>query len=86
MHLAIPFTLVMGSFAAAAPSFQHAQIKVEATHSGSKNQAEALYSSGKQVITDDDGPRLSNLPFNFTLIAHIALGIHKSKLPLALPT
>lgn len=80
MHLAIPFTLLMGSFAVAAPSFQHAQINVEATHTGSKNQADALYSSEKQVM-NDDGSRLSNLPFNFTLIAHIALGIHKSKLP-----
>lgn len=86
MHLAIPFALLMGSLAAAAPSFQHGQINVEATHSGSNNQADALYSSAKQVINDDDDdddgpPRLSNLPFNFTLIAHLALGIHKSKLP-----
>lgn len=80
MHLAIPFTLLMGSFAAAAPSFQHAQISVEVTHTDSENQADALFSSRKQVI-NDDGPGLSNLPFNFTLIAHIALGIHKSKLP-----
>lgn len=80
MHLAIPFTLLMGSFAVAAPSFQHVQINVEATHSGSKNQADALYSLEKQMI-NDDGPRLSNLTFNFTLTAHIALGIQKSKLP-----
>lgn len=32
-------------------------------------------------MVTDDGPRLSNLPFNFTLIAHLALGIQKSKLP-----
>lgn len=80
MRLTIPFAFLMGSFAAAASSFQHPQINVEATHSDSKNQADTLYSSGKQVI-NEDGPRLSNLPFNFTLIAHIALGIHKSKLP-----
>lgn len=80
MHLAIPITLLIGSFAAAAPSFQHAQISVEVTHTDSEIQADALYSLGKQVI-NDDGPRLSNLPFNFTLIAHIALGIQKSKLP-----
>lgn len=79
MHLTIPFTLLMGSFVAAAPSFQHAQINVEVARSGSKTQADDLYFSGKQAI-NDDGPRHSNLPFNFTLIAHIALGIHKSKL------
>lgn len=31
-------------------------------------------------MINDDGPGLSNLLFNFTLIAHIALEIHKSKL------
>lgn len=81
MHLAIPFTLLIGSFAAAAPSFQHAQINLEATHSGFKNQADTLYSLGNTQAINDDVPRLSNLPFNFTLVAHIALGIHKSKLP-----
>lgn len=68
MHLAIPLTLYMGSFAAAAPSFQHAQISVEVTHTNFQNQADALHSSGKPVM-NEDAPPFSHLPFNFTLIA-----------------
>lgn len=80
MHLAIPFALLMGPFAAAAPSFQHVQISVEVTHTDSQNQADALHSSGKPVM-NYDGPGLSYLPFNFTLIASKATGSHKVELP-----
>lgn len=74
MHLAIPFTLLMGYFVAAAPSIQHAQISVEITNMDAQDQVDALHSSEELVMNyaDQDHPDdpdwdPENLPFNFTL-------------------
>lgn len=61
MHLAIPFTLLMRSFVAAAPSIQ---ISVEVTHMDAQNQADAVHSSEELVIIRG-GPGHRNMPFNF---------------------
>lgn len=74
-YLAIPLTVIFGSFAAAAaaPSFQHGRISVDVTHTNVQDQADKYNlpcSSGKKaVIISEDEPRLSSLPFNFTLFA-----------------
>lgn len=74
MYLAIPLILLLGPFAAAAPSFQHTQTSVDVTHTNVQNQADTLYSSsGKLVMNEDEHP-LSSLPFNFTLNARSVHG------------
>lgn len=80
MYVAIPITLIFGSFAAAAatPSFQHGRIRVDCvTHTTNlQNQANNLPSSQSGIqlqqpvmSTEDDETPLSSLPFNFTLFA-----------------
>ena len=69
MYLAIPLILLLGPFAAAAPSFQHAQISVDVTHTNVQNQADALHSSLGKPVMNEDEPPFSSLPFNFTLNA-----------------
>ncbi|MCJ1346821.1 hypothetical protein MMC31_005039 [Peltigera leucophlebia] len=72
MHLAIPFTLLMGSFVAAAPSIQHAQISVEVTNMDAQDQVDVLHPSD-ELVMNYGGPSDSKyLPFNFTLTAQYA--------------
>lgn len=77
MRLALPVTLFVGTFAAAAPSFQYTQISVDVAHPHVQNQADALHSSGKPVMNKDE-PYHSSLPYNFTLIAR---NVHGRRLP-----
>ena len=62
----------MGSFVAAAPSIQHAQISVEITNMDAQDQVDALHSSEELVMNGADNPDdpdldPENRPFNFTL-------------------
>lgn len=72
MHLAILFAILMGSFVAAAPSVQHAQITVEVTNMDAQSQVDALHSSEELVMNNHW--RQKSLPFNFTLSARYANG------------
>ena len=69
----------MGSFIAAAPSVQHAQITVEVTNRDAQNQVDALHSS-EELVMNNDG-RQNSLPFNFTLRVRYANGATPAKLP-----
>lgn len=72
MHLAIPFTLLVGSYVAAAASIQHAQISVEITNGDAQDQVDFLHSSDELVMNHGGHNDRKNLPFNFTLSAHYA--------------
>lgn len=87
MYVAIPLTLIFGSFAAAAatPSFQHGRVRVDGVKhtTNFQNQANNLPSSQSGdvklceqpvMITEDDELPLSSLPFNFTLFARSVNG------------
>lgn len=79
MYLAVPFTLLMGSYVAAAPSIQHAQISVEvSSNMDAYDQIDALHSSEEPVMINGERA-LKSLPFNFTLTGRHAHG------PAALP-
>lgn len=77
MHLATLFTLVLGSFVAAAPSTQHAQITVEIsnTDDAPQNQLDALHPSSQELpvtttaSNQGGGPYETTLPFKFILRA-----------------
>ena len=71
MHLAIPFTLLMGSYVAAAPSIQHAQISVKITNMDVQNQVDTGHSL-EELVKNQGGSGLKSLPFNFTLSARYA--------------
>lgn len=74
MYLAIPFTLLLGSYVAAAPSIQHAQISVEvSSNMDAYDQVDALHSSEEPVMIDGERG-LKSLPFNFTLTGRHASG------------
>ena len=73
MRLVTHLTLLIASFAAAAPSVQHGQISVEATHTDVQNQADVVHSS-EELGMNHGGFGLKNLPFNFTLSASYADG------------
>lgn len=82
MHLARPFTLLMGSFVAAAPSIQPAQISVEITNMDAQDQVDALHSSEELVINcgdkdhpDDPNWNAENLSCNFTLAVQSVDGV-----------
>lgn len=81
MHLAIPFTLLLGSFVAAAPSFQHAQISVDITNMETQGQVDALYSSDELEVHHGGHHIHKDLPFNFTLSARHASGHPRAGLP-----
>ena len=68
MRLAIPFTLLMGSYVAAAPSIQHAQISVEVTDVDAYDQVDALHAS-EELVINNGRPAFKSLPFNFTVRA-----------------
>ena len=83
MHLAIPFTVLLGSFVAAAPSIQHAQISMEVTNTDAQDQVDVLHSSDELVMNHGGHSDHKNLHFNFTLSAHYPHphGGHGAKLP-----
>lgn len=84
MHLAIPFTLLLGSCVAASPSIHHAQIKVEITDTDvQKNQVDALHSSEEPVM-NQVGSGVKSLPYNFTLSARSLDG--SRSLPFGFPS
>lgn len=78
MHLPILFTLLLGSFVAAAPSAQHAQITVEVTNmdDAPQNQVDALHSSQELLVTTNHVGRHGekSLQFKFTLSVTYANG------------
>lgn len=73
MRLATHFTLLIASFAAAAPSVQHAQISVEVTHTDVQNQADVVHSSEELGMNHGEFGH-KDLPFNFTLDLRYANG------------
>lgn len=80
MHIAKPFILLMGSFVAAAPSIQHAQISVEVTNMDAQDQVDVLHSSDELVMNYGGQSDPKTLPFNFTLGAYRP-GSPQNKLP-----
>lgn len=73
MLLALPFTLLLGSYVAAAPSIHHAQIRVDITDINVQNHVDALHSS-EELVMNQVGLGEKSLPFNFTLSARPVKG------------
>lgn len=73
MYLAIPFTLLLGSYVAAAPSIHHAQVSVKVTNMDAYDQVDASHSS-EELLMNAGGRGLKSLPFNFTLSGRHATG------------
>lgn len=73
MHLAIPFTLLLGSYVAAALSIHHAQIRVDITNMDSQNHVDVLHSL-EELVMNQIGLGLKSLSFNFTLSARSVKG------------